>query len=101
MHTLEPRLVREQLIDFPGQDREIVAADGHTALQKMIGVALLLARNGIHDHHDQPFRQGFGSSQAAGLADQQVGGRHESLHFTSEPDDVELRRPVRSLSDLV
>jgi len=50
-----------------------VATNGGTGFEQVIGVAKFLAGNGFDEGHGQVAGEGFGSGEAAGFADEQVG----------------------------
>jgi len=83
---VEARCVVEESSDFPGGGGEIVAADGGSGFKKMIGVALFLSGDGFDEGHGEGARERFGSCEAAGLADEEIGGGHVAIHFVSEAD---------------
>jgi len=65
-HRRQSRRIVEQPIDLPGERRQVVPTDRDPMLKEMVGVPLLLARNGADDDQREAACQGLGACQAPG-----------------------------------
>jgi len=79
--------IAQEFADFPDGFFGLKGADGGAGFEQVFAVALFLAGDGIHDHDGAAFGEGFGHGEAAGLADDEIGGIHPVVDIVDESAD--------------
>src|SRR5882724_13382413 len=73
LHDCQPLRIGQELVDLVGENGQVVATDCRALFEQVVGIALFLSGYRIDNDEYQPFGQRLGGSQAARLADQEVG----------------------------
>jgi hypothetical protein len=97
-HAREAGGVADKCGDFPSGGGQIVATNGGACFEQVIGVALFLAGDGFDERHRKRAGKRLGSGEAAGFADEKVGGGHELVHFFGEADGNKTRQTALQFS---